>query len=269
MTTLTRFAATRSACLAIALGGLAAIPASAAEVAAVLGYAAPLTLSTPASGIVTQVAVHPGQSVRRGEVLIRLDDRAMRARVKGIEAETRKLGLTRDEARREYQRARTLYEKTVISAHDLKLAEIAAASAEADLTIAQSRLTEARVDLAHATVRAPIDGRITRVMVATGETVQNALRATPMLELADPRQWVARARLSPAQISTLRLDQPLVIRASGVHYTGTLVSLEPSASAPHAPIDSEVVVRFAPNPTAKLLPGGAALIDIPGDGRRE
>ncbi|OBS09639.1 efflux RND transporter periplasmic adaptor subunit [Acidihalobacter prosperus] len=251
---------------AIALGSLGMPAANGAEVAAVLDYAEPLTLSTPASGIVTRVDVNAGQTVKRGQILVRLDDRAQRARVGGLEAQARKFALARDEARREYERARALHEKTVISDHDLRLAEIAAATADADYAEARSQLTAARIALEHASVRSPIDGRVLRVAVAAGETVQNALRATPMVIVADPRQWVARTRLSPAQVAGLRPGQALAVRVGDARYEGRLAVPVPS---PDAGTGSEVMVRFAPNPSAPLQPGGAARIDLPGDARHE
>lgn len=237
--------------------------AAAESVTAVIDYAAPLTLSTPLSGVISQVAVAPGDEVKRGQLLIRLDDRAERARVAGAEAMTRKLRLARDEAEREFARARTLYEKTVISDHDLKLAEIAAASASADYAMAQSRLAEARVTLERTGIRAPRDGRIVQLGVAPGEAVQNACRLTPMAVLVDPQRWVARARITPARLATLHPGQTLTVRIGETRYAGRLSIPTPV----HGNV--EVMVRFAPSPTAALQAGSAAVIDLPGEDRRD
>jgi len=150
-----------------------------------------ITLSTPVSGVIRAIHVSGGERVRAGEALIELDDRTFRARVDRARAQLDKLRVVRDEARREHERTRELYNRRVISRHDLQLSEIAAAGSEADYTSARSELTEAEVALEYATVRAPVDGEVVEVLVNTGETVVNQQQVTPMLILrgdGDPGQ---------------------------------------------------------------------------------
>lgn len=142
-----------------------------------------ITLSTPVSGVIRAIHVSAGNRVRSGEPLIEFDDRTFRARVSRARAQLNKLRVMRDEARREHQRTLELYNRRVISKHDLQLSEIAAAGAEADYISARSELTEAEVALEYATVRAPADGEVVEVLVNPGETIVNRQQVTPMLIL--------------------------------------------------------------------------------------
>jgi membrane fusion protein (multidrug efflux system) len=67
--------------------------------------AAHLAVSTDVSGIVAQVAVHEGDRVARGQVLLRLDDTPFRIAVAGDQAALRAALLDADATRQEYRRA--------------------------------------------------------------------------------------------------------------------------------------------------------------------
>jgi membrane fusion protein (multidrug efflux system) len=68
-------------------------------------HAAKLAVSTDVSGIVAQVDVHEGQAVRRGEVLLRLDDRAFRIALQGAQAALAQTTLDVAAMKQDYQRA--------------------------------------------------------------------------------------------------------------------------------------------------------------------
>jgi membrane fusion protein (multidrug efflux system) len=68
-------------------------------------HASKLAIATDVSGIVAAVDVREGQQVRRGDVLLRLDDRAFRIAVQGAQAALAQASLDVAAMKRDYQRA--------------------------------------------------------------------------------------------------------------------------------------------------------------------
>ena len=184
----------------------AAATAQAQDVDATLDWSKRAALSTPASGIVRELAVAPGQRVEADALLGQLDDRR---------AQVTRLKLTLEEAEREYERAMELYERTVISERDRQLAEIALSVARAEHAAATAELTRARVDLEDTRLTAPFAGVVVGVHVTPGETNSNDQAVTPMVTLASDRPMLARAWVSQDVQAGLALDREVGVRVGG------------------------------------------------------
>ena len=154
---------TRLMLLVLVLGGLLvqALPVYAADV---------VELTTRVSGMVESVQVKPGQSVKKGAVLLKLDAVVMQARQDEAEAEFMSAEADERDARREFERAQTLYERTVSSASELEAATLRHTRARAALAAARARLTIARKDRRDTELRAPFDG-VVKSVAAVGTVV--------------------------------------------------------------------------------------------------
>jgi multidrug efflux system membrane fusion protein len=238
--------------------GLTSITAGAAEYPAELAWAQRVVLSTPVSGLVTAVPAVAGERVAAGQVLVQLDQRPFASAVREAEAQAHKHQLNRDEAQRELERTRELYERTVISVHDLQVQEIATASAEADYASARAVLEAARLHLEYASVAAPFAGRVLAVAVAPGETVINTQLATPMVTLAQDRPLVAHALLPADALNQLLPGQLATVQVDGHSFAASVVQVgaEPDASGRYS-----VRVAFDPGETV-LRAGLPARINI-------
>ncbi|MDX1696854.1 MAG: efflux RND transporter periplasmic adaptor subunit [Thiohalobacterales bacterium] len=226
----------------------------AADYAAVLDWSQRAVLSTPVSGVIAEVNVRAGERVEPGQTLLRLDQRRFESVLKNREAQQRKFRLQRDEARRELERNRELYARTVISAHDMQVAEIAAATAEAEYASAQAALEVARLDLEYSELRAPFAGIVLDVPVSAGMTVINAEQATPLLVLAQPRPMLARVRAPLESLPELTETGRATVRVDGKNYPVTLAfsDAEPDAEGRYG-----VAFRFDPG-DASLYAGQPA-----------
>lgn len=139
------------------------------------------------SGVVLERVFTEGSEVQAGDVLFRIDPAVYRAEVDERAAALARAEATQAQAGREARRAETLYERqTGTSAQRDNTAAILK-QAEADVAGARARLARARIDLGHATVRAPIRGRIGRALVTEGALV-NAGEATHLatIQQVDP-----------------------------------------------------------------------------------
>ncbi|MDE2089288.1 MAG: efflux RND transporter periplasmic adaptor subunit, partial [Gammaproteobacteria bacterium] len=154
---------------------MCALPVWAAELAATLHWYRRVELGTPVSGVIAAVPVRPGDRVKRGQPLVRLDARAFQAEVDKAGAVLYQRTQDRAEAKRALDRAQTLYAQTVLSTHELDLAKLGFATAAARYREARANLALARLDLEHSVVRAPYDGVVLSRAAQVGQTVVSRL----------------------------------------------------------------------------------------------
>ncbi len=118
------------------------------------------------SGPVASVAVKDNQWVNRGEVLYTIDPRWLKLAVSSAQAEV--------EARRQRWRCAGCSQTSgadpgVISSEDLKQTNSAASVAAANYRGALAALALAQLNVAHATVRAPVSGYVTHLRLRPGD----------------------------------------------------------------------------------------------------
>jgi len=143
-----------------------------------------LILGTLVSGVVQEVSVLPGQKVRQGELLLVLDQREFQAQLRRAQAMVAQANNLFDEALREENRARELYDRTLLSDHEMQKAQIGRLEAEAGKHDAAAGLVQAKLNLERSRIMAPVDGWIQEVLAWKGQPLQNALGIQPLLVLA-------------------------------------------------------------------------------------
>jgi RND family efflux transporter MFP subunit len=150
------------------------------------------------SASVVEIAFREGQEVRAGAVLVRLDDRALRAAVAAAEA-----GLRTAEA--DAGRMAAMFDKGVGSRRESEAAEARAAAARAALAAAHN-------DLSYAVLRAPFAGRVAARRVDVGDVVTPG---APLVEIEGADGLEIRAALSAREAARLRVGQRVWAQVDG------------------------------------------------------
>lgn len=209
--------------------GLLSQNAIATEVTAQLGWSARAELGTLVSGIVREVAVRPGQRVNKGEVLLSLDTRAAEAHVLEARAAVAEARAQLGEAEREDERAQEMYDRTVLSDRERKLAEIALQGARATSQRARAGLTRAELDLEYGTIRAPFAALVLAVRGTIGEVVVSEMASAPLVVVAAAGQMRANAVVDGDAAARLSAGQSLqvVVRGKTLPALVVEVGLEP------------------------------------------
>ena len=211
---------------AIAAGLLAAPPLSAEEFPVRLSPARQVELGSTLSGTVATVSVRPGQRVNRGEPLVDLDARALKAAVAAAKAQVEARRLEGQEADRELERALDLYDRTLLSEHERLVAENGAALARSRVLAAEAELLDVRVRLEQTRIQAPFDGWVVAVPSYAGQAVVNRCHSTPLVELAST-EISAVAELPPGQAQPFAPGTPVRITVDGDTYTGSITHRAP------------------------------------------
>lgn len=236
----------------------------AAEVTGSLQWARRVELSTPVSGVVGHVAVNGGDEVQKGQLLLNLDPRGFNALVKKAEARVVTGREARDEAKRELERITEMYERTLLSDHELQLARIALSTAEADLQAAEAERTLARLELEYSRVSAPFDGVVLERGAEVGQTVVTRMQSVPLLVLAETGRMLARIEVGEQELATLRKGMEVQVRSGGKTFRGIVqrLGMEPVIAAGGvAKYEADVVFEYPRS--ERLRAGQSAVVVLP------
>lgn len=183
------------------------------------------SLSLPVSGVVAEVMVEKGQKVKQGEVLLRLDERYAKARLRAASARVSRQRPGRDEAKRELERAEELFDRTVLSEVELQQAKIDFAQKDAALEEARAEEMQARLDLEYSVLKAPFDLVVINSHVVPGQAVVNELSAVPLIEVARDNV-VVLAALSPERHVDVKTGKQVSVTYAGKSVAGEIVATD-------------------------------------------
>ena len=206
-------------------------------------------LRSEVTGRVDKVFVEEGQSVKQGDILMRLDTTAFESEVNRNQAVLRatEIEIKHSQTRlanleRQLKRQKELYDvglgnqesfENIESARDLAKIDIESRKesynqAQASLQIAQDRLSKS-------VFRAPMSGLLASVNIKEGETViagtTNIIGSDLML-VADPSAILAELRVDETDIASIKLNQQADIYAAAYPnkpFSGKVINIGTSA----------------------------------------
>lgn len=164
-------------------------------------------------GELSRVDAREGTTVRRGEVLARIDPLEYETRVRERTAQLQAASAQVDQARRTFDNARALRERNFVSQSALDQVQSAweVAVATRDATAAQLAL--ARKALADTALVAPIDGVVAERFAQPGEKLPMDAR---VLSIVDLSAMEIEAPVPAAEVGSVRIGQPVTLRIEGV-----------------------------------------------------
>jgi len=200
-------------------------------------------LRAEVSAIVLQVLKENGEPVKRGDVLVRLDETSIRDTLTSAEDAQRAASLALQQANRQLERLKTLTASGMTSAKALDDAEMARNNAMSELSGAKSRVATARQQLARTTVRAPFDGIVSERKVSNGDT---ATIGKELVKVIDPTSMRFEGAVSADSVSTVKVGQKVNFRVNGYgeqQFAGIVKRIDPAANPVTRQV--EVLVGFA------------------------
>ncbi|MBX7168962.1 MAG: efflux RND transporter periplasmic adaptor subunit [Pirellulales bacterium] len=177
---------------------------------------------------VVEVNVRAGQAVAKDEVLIRLDDADLRARLKQAEAAVNTAQAALEQAQADFDRARQLREQRVSTQAEFDAATATLRSAKAELERLRESSREAVVLLDYAVIRSPITGTVVDKRVEVGDT---AVPGQVLLSLYDPDRMQLVATVRESLAMTLQVGQKIRVRLDVLNYDclATISEIVPEA----------------------------------------
>lgn len=207
--------------------------ANAVEYEGVLAWSKRVELSTPVSGVVQKVFAVPGQVVAKGDTLVQLDPRGFQADLKQAAARVKSSNDQRLEMQRELERQTEMYNRTMLSEHELQVAKNNLVAAEAAWETAQALHTKAKLKLEYSAIRAPFNAIVVSVHATEGQTVSAELTPPALVVVAEAQRMLVRFYATNAVIKGLAKGQGVNVQINADSYQGSIhtVSLEPDVSS--------------------------------------
>jgi len=137
------------------------------------------------SARIDELSVKEGDTVKKGQVLVRLDKRDLEAQVKQAEAEVKKSKSDLLLAKQNLKRSKDLYVTKDIPLKDLQQDEANVATADASVAAAQAKVESLKVNLSECELASPIDGRILYKSREQGEMVNADSSILTVIDLTD------------------------------------------------------------------------------------
>lgn len=179
-------------------------------------------------GRILQMEVGVGAEVKAGDVLFRLDDRNLKARVAQAQAGVSAAGAVADQANAALERVNRLFKLEAATAEQQEAAIAAASRAEAGVSQAQQAVLEAQTFLSYAIVQSPVDGVVAERLADAGDLAlpgQVALRINGGVTM-DFVAAIRESRIEGVEVgSEVQVDFP----TPGLRVTAVLHELRPAA----------------------------------------
>lgn len=173
------------------------------------------TVSAQIAGRIVELRFDVGDYVKRGEVIVRIDERAAAQAVAASEAQVRQANAALQNARAEYERAKQLVAQKFLSQAALDRAESEYKAAQARVSALVAGAGQAATERGFATVIAPYSGVVSARHVELGEM---ATPGKPLMTGFDPGTLRVTATVPQAQVAAIqagakaRVELPSVAR---------------------------------------------------------
>lgn len=243
-------------------------------------------LSAHVMGQIVNLGVREGDVVRKGDFLLQIDRTQLAANTAGAEASLRALFNERDaaratlaEAEATFQRAQKNFQQQIIAQAELDRARAAVDSARANARAVESRIEQARANLAGSrdtlaktTIHAPIPGVVTALPVEEGEvavigTMNNP--GTVLMTISDMSVVEAVMEVDETDVPAVKVGQTATVTIDAYPnrtFAGTVVRVGSSPMKAGLAATSEAVnfeVRIQlDDPPPDVRPGFSVSADI-------
>lgn len=135
------------------------------------------------SGLMEQIYVNEGQTVRKGQTLFKLNDAELQIELLKRQATLKTAQADLRMAAVELKQMQTLFNKGVVADNELELAKAKHEAAEARVAFAAAEKNAVVQQISFTTIVSPFDGVIDRLPLKEGSLVQNGSLLTTVSEL--------------------------------------------------------------------------------------
>lgn len=209
------------------------------------------TVQSEVNASVAQVLVREGESIKKGQVLVRLATQDLQARAKQAEAALASAKAEAVLANAVKERNEQLYKDKYISDIDYKRGIAEAQARSENVKAQESLLSIAKKALNDAVIVAPMSGVVAKRYVQAGQMVA---MNNPVLDVVDLSQLELVATIAPEHLAALQVGQSLQFNVQGFSesFSAKVSRINPVADAATRAVTFYGTVQ---NPQAQLKAG--------------
>ncbi len=240
----------------------------AVEVSGDVAPAFQIDVKPEVGGKVKALHIEPGDTVKTGDLLAEIDDRDLLTEKASVLTEIEGARLDAEKVRRNYERAKELFEQKLISSEGYENLSSESAMAANNLVKAQRKLDLVEEKLRKARVTSPIDGTVLTVPVLQGQVVIAAASVnsgTTLLTIANLAKLLVETHINQVDVAKLELDKRVKLRAESLKDGEMEARI--SFIAPVATVKNNVkgfqVQAVIETPDPRLRPGMTVNMNVP------
>lgn len=227
-----------------------------------------LDVKPEVGGKLKALHVEPGDQVKQGALLAEIDDRDLLTEKQSVLTEIEGAKLSMEKTQRNFDRARDLYERKLVSrevfdnqSSENKLAQNSLEKAERRLQLVEDKLSKTKVV-------APMDGTVLDVPVIEGQVVIAAASVnsgTALMTIADLSRLLVVTHINQVDVARMGSNKQVKLHAESIREADMGAKI--SFVAPNASVKNSVkgfqVKALIEKPDARLRPGMTVVLTIP------
>lgn len=224
-----------------------------------------ISVGTQISGIVKKLYVDFNDEVKKGQVLLELDDSLSRAQIQQSQASVRNAQASVDLAKANEARMRELYNQEFVSKQELDTSVQALRSARAQLDSARGLVNRDQTNLNFTIIRSPVSGIVVNRVVDVGQTVAASFQTPTLIQIAqDLSKMQIDTSFAEADIGNIKVGQKARFNVDAFpnrNFEGTVKQVRLNATNTSNVVTYDVVISVD-NSDQVLLPVMTAYVNI-------
>jgi HlyD family secretion protein len=238
-----------------------------------------IDIGAQVSGRIEKLFADFNSPVKKGEIVAELDQEPLQMKIQQNEASYKsrvaaleQAKVNQDTAKKSYERAQSLFAKSLLSVEEMDAAEAnylnaksSLVSAEASLAQAKTTLDLSRVDLSYAIIRSPVDGVVITRKVNIGQTLQSGFNVPVLFQVAtDLTKMKVECSVDESDIGKVKEGQKVRFTVEAYpndQFNGVVQQVRVSPETVQNVVTYTTIVNVD-NPEKKLLPGMTATVSI-------
>jgi len=222
-------------------------------------------VGTQVSGIVTKLFADFNSVVRAGEVIAMIDTTFLYQSVKDAEASYDRAKAQFADSKRNLDRVSELYKKGLESELNYSTALTSFESNQASLKQAQASVDRAKINLAYATIYAPINGVVTDRKVNVGQTVAASFSSPTLFTIAnDLKRMQVQTTVDESDVGKISIGEEATFTVDAYpdeKFTGKVSQIRLAPQSIQNVVNYIVIIDVQ-NDQLKLMPGMTANVKV-------
>ena len=216
-------------------------------------------LSTRMMGFVNKINIKVGDNVRKGQLLISINNADLQAKRAQVNANITKATAGFKNAEKDYNRFKNLFADNSASQKEMDDMTAHYEMAKAGLEAANQMKNEINAQFAYVNIRAPFNGVVTNKFIEVGDM---ANPGAPLIAVESPKKFQVTAMVAESDISRIKSGEKVAVLVKSLSKTITGKVTEVSTSSKNT--GGQYLVKVALDKTnVKLLSGMFATVQFP------
>lgn len=224
-----------------------------------------VSVGSQVSGTISGLYVDFNSTVKKGQVIARIDPKYLEASVTEARASLEKARAALSQAVRDSARVSDLFSKSMAAQVDYDNALTSVEQARASMLAAQAQLWRAETNLAYSVITSPIDGVVISRAVDVGQTVAASMSTPELFSIAqDLHKMQIETHIDEADIGGLKEGMKAKFTVDSYpdeQFEGVIRQVRYDAQTDQNVVTYPVIIDVD-NPDVKLRPGMTANVTI-------